>query len=109
MTKKRGRPPKQTSSADVKTQAVEEVSTEVKVLPADEDKEYFFKSKFTADVVTLIKPLKIDHKDGSTTTNPGASASFEHNSWLTRNAHHAGLMRQIIQERPEIGIIETTP
>lgn len=107
--KKRGRPPKQALSADAKTQPVGEVSQEVEVLPADEDKEYFFKSKFGKDAVTLIKPAKIDHKDGSTTVNPGAVAQFDHHSWNTANAHHAGILRQIIEERPEIGIVETTP
>ena len=106
--KRRGRPPIKASSAAAKTSADNEVE-EVKVLPADEDKEYYFKSKFRQDVVTLIKPSKKDHKDGSTTTDPGAVAGFDHHGWKTTNAHHAGILRHIIEDRPEIGIQETTP
>lgn len=105
--KRRGRPPKQTSSAAVKTQAEGEVSTEVEVLPADTDKEYFFESRYANDCFTLIKPSKVDHKDGSTTVNPGAVAQFDQHGWKSSNAHHAGILRQIMNERPETGLSES--
>lgn len=105
--KKVGRQPKQASSADGKTQSESEVSTEVKVLPADEDKEYFFESRYASDCFTLIKPSKVDHKDGSTTVNPGAVAQFDQHGWTTRSAYNAGLLRQIMEHRPETGVTES--
>lgn len=106
--KKMGRPPKQASSADAKTQSVDKASTEVEVLPADTDKEYFFESRYAEDCFTLIKPSKVEHKDGSTTVNPGTVAQFDKYGWTTRSAHLAGVLRQIMEERPETGLSEST-
>jgi len=105
--KRRGRPPKQALSADAKAQAVGEASTEVEVLPADTEKEYFFESKYEKDCFTLIKPSKTEHKDGSTTVNPGAVAQFDRHGWITRSAHHAGILRHIKEDRPETGLSES--
>lgn len=107
MKKKRGRQPKQTLSADAKTQPEGEVSTEVEVLPADEDKEFFFESRYAADCFSLIKPSKKEYKDGSVNVDPGAVAQFDQHGWTTRKAHLAGLLRQIMEDRPETGLSES--
>ncbi len=106
VTKKRGRQPKPTLSADAKSQSVVEVSTD-EVLPADEDKEYFFESKYEKDCFSLIKPSKVEHKDGSTSVNPGAVAQFDRHGWTSENAHEAGILRHIMEDRPETGLTES--
>lgn len=105
MNKRRGRPPKQASSADAAKQPVGEVSAEV--LPADQDKEYYFESKYANDCFTLIKPRKEKNPDGSMTVDPGVVAQFEQHGCILRKAHHAGILRQIMNERPETGLHES--
>jgi hypothetical protein len=90
------------------TEASEDKPT-VEVLPADNDKMYYFKSKFRRDSITLRKPTKTTHADGTRTIDPGKTAEFEYNSWKTTDPWAAGQLRKIIEERPEIGIVETTP
>lgn len=107
VVKKRGRQPKQTSSAAAKTPAEGEVSTEVKVLPADTPDEYYFESKYAEDCFTLIKPSKDKNPDGSMSVNPGAVAQFSQHGCILTDAHQAGILRQIMEERPETGLSES--
>ena len=100
--KRLGRPPKK---------AVDE-TPKIEVLPVDEDKLYTFKSKFREDVITLRKPMKKDNPDGSTTLEPMVVAEFHRNTWFTKKAWEAGVLREKIEARKHTDpyhIIETTP
>ncbi len=100
--KRLGRPPKK---------AVDE-TPRVEVLSVDEDKLYTFKSKFREDVITLKKSHRKDNPDGSTTLEHRVDAEFHRNTWSTKKAWEAGVLRDMIQDRKDtdpIHIVETTP
>ena len=107
------RAPRQKASSNVVPAAKEESAVAVEVLEADEDKEYFFKSKERELEVTLIKPTKTHNADGTRTIDPGYTARFERNSWKAPDAYKAGLMRSAIAERDQkhnpLGVWEATP
>lgn len=106
---KRGRPPK--SAAAKASPAPPERSPEEVVQEPEEPETYVFKSKFRQDRVTLRKPLKTKHNDGSYSVDPGEYAEFERNTWSTNDAFKAQILRDKIKERQNMDplhIVETT-
>ena len=93
-------------ASPVVSTAIEEQAEPVKA--SNRDKVYYFKSKFKRDGITLIKPQNIKHDDGTRTVNPGKVAEFDHNTWTTTDSRLAGILRNIINERPDLGVMETT-